>query len=351
MKIATIVGARPQFIKTAPISIKINDSIDLLSEIIIHTGQHFEKNMSNIFFDEMKIPKPKFNLNINQINYGQMIENMVQGIKPILYNENINGVLVYGDTNSTLAGSIAAKQIDIPLFHVEAGLRSNNRSMYEENNRIITDHLSDLLFCPNKNAVNNLAGENLTEGVFFSGDIMLDAYIKFSSFKKSLNQIPINSEFILATIHRRENLISKERLSSIFNNLNKINREKKIIFPLHPHTKKMMKEFKIKSDINFIEPLGYLSMLSLLKNSIMVITDSGGLQKESFFASKKCLVVRKQTEWIELLDNKTNLLTSPKNIYDFYKKLIFQKCDFSTNPYGNGEATSIIIESILKFLK
>jgi len=351
LRIATIIGARPQFIKAAPISIRINNKIDSLSEIIIHTGQHFEKNMSSIFFDEMQIPKPSYNLNINQMEYAQMLESMVEGIKPLLQLEKVNGVLVYGDTNSTLAASIAAKQSDIPLFHVEAGLRSHDRSMFEENNRIITDHLSDLLFCPNKNAVDNLSRENITEGVFFSGDIMLDAYIKYNSLRNKLEQNQINSKFVLATIHRRENIYSKEKLSLIFTNLDKINREIKIILPLHPHTKKMINEFKIKSDIKFVKPLGYLTMLSLLKKSTMVITDSGGLQKESFFAKKKCLVIRKQTEWIELIENKTNLLSSPKNLYNFYKKLLLQECDFSTNPYGNGNAAEIVLQKILKFFK
>ena len=345
MKIATIVGARPQFIKIAPVSKKIRGKSSL-SEIIIHTGQHFDNTMSNIFFDEMNIPKPDYNLNINRLEYGQMLEKMVKKIKPILSKENINAVLVYGDTNSTLAGSISAKNLNIPIFHVEAGLRSFNRSMLEEKNRIITDHLSSLLFCPTENAVKNLLNENLTEGVLHSGDVMFDVYLKFSSNKYSFEKNLNKSKYILCTIHRRENVNSIEKLGAIMNDLNEINEEQKIIMPLHPHTRDKIQEYKIRSNIGFIEPLGYLSMLSLLKKCDMVITDSGGLQKESFFAKKKCIIVRDQTEWTELIDQGTNFLCKPKEIQRTYKKIIKEKCDFSKCLYGNGRASDFIIKSI-----
>ncbi len=346
MNIATIIGARPQFIKAAPISEKINNSHNSVSEIIIHTGQHFEKNMSNIFFDEMNIAEPNYNLEINQMEYGKMIDKMVKKIYPILIKENIHGVLVYGDTNSTLAGSISAKQLNLPIFHVEAGLRSFNRFMLEENNRIITDHLSSLLFCPSENAIKNLLNENLIDGVMLSGDVMYDVYLKFSSLKHNLSLDLKKTKYILATIHRRENINSAEKLSDIFKNLNKINNNRKIIMPLHPHTKKKVKEFKIQSNIKFIEPLGYVSMVSLLNECEMVITDSGGLQKESFFAKKKCLVVREQTEWIELIEQGTNALCSPKKLYEAYTKISKEKCNFSNNFYGNGNASNFILQSI-----
>ncbi len=349
MNIATIIGARPQFIKAALISEKIN-TIDSLSEIIIHTGQHFDKKMSKIFFDEMNIPQPNYNLNINQFNYGQMIERMVEKINPILIEEKIHGVMVYGDTNSTLAGSISAKNLNLPIFHVEAGLRSFNRSMLEENNRIITDHLSSLLFCPSENAVKNLSKENLTDGVMLSGDVMYDVYLKFSSLIDDLRDDIKKTKFILTTIHRRENINSAEKLSTIFNHLNEMNEERKIIMPLHPHTKKKIEEYGIQSDVTFTEPLGYRSMLSLLNECEMVITDSGGLQKEAYFAKKKCLTVRDQTEWIELIEEKTNLLCEPECISDSLNKLINQKCNFSKNLYGNGKASAKIIESIIDFL-
>ena len=210
MKILTIIGARPQFIKASIISSKIKFNYKSLTEVIIHTGQHYEKNMSQIFFDEMDLPEPKYNLGINSIEYGQMIHIMIKKIIPILRDEKADAVLVYGDTNSTLAGSIAAKLSKIPLFHIEAGLRSFDRAMPEENNRIISDHLSTLLFCPTKNSTENLKKENITKNVFLSGDVMLDVFNKFKTRKNSIDIGFSDSEFILSTIHRRENLNSSE---------------------------------------------------------------------------------------------------------------------------------------------
>tara|TARA_Y100000768_G_scaffold521_1_gene409 strand:+ start:47472 stop:48527 length:1056 start_codon:yes stop_codon:yes gene_type:complete len=348
LNIATILGARPQFIKAALVSEKIS-FVDSLCEIIIHTGQHYEHNMSNIFFDEMDIPKPNYNLGINKMEYGKMIEKMVNDIYPILLKEKIDGVLVYGDTNSTLAGSLSAKKLELPIFHVEAGLRSQNRLMLEENNRIITDHLSSLLFCPSENSVKNLFNENLTNGVTISGDVMYDVYLKYSSYKNNLNFDLKKSRYILSTIHRRENINSAEKLSTIFNNLNKINDFQKIIMPLHPHTKKKIEEYKIQSNITFIDPLGYISMLSLLNDCEMVITDSGGLQKESFYAKKKCLIVREQTEWVELINNGINVLCKPEDLRKAYYKILNKECDFSNNFYGDGNASNFIIHSIENF--
>ena len=348
MKIASIIGARPQFIKAAPVSAKINSNSSI-SEVIIHTGQHYEDNMSDIFFEEMHIPKPKYNLNINQMKYGPMVNKMSKEICTLLLKENIDGVLVYGDTNSTLAGSLSAKKLDVPLFHVEAGLRSFDRSMHEENNRIITDHLSSLLFCPSNNAVKNLKEENLKDGLILSGDVMYDVYKKFSSYKGNIFEDYKAPAYILSTIHRRENINRIEKLLAIFESLNKINNKLKIIMPLHPHTKNNMEKYKIKSSINFIEPQGYLSMLSLLKNSEMVITDSGGLQKESYFAKKKCIVVRDKTEWIELIDQGTNIVCKPKNIYEAFSEISKKESNFSKNLYGNGKASTCIVESIIDF--
>ena len=348
MKIASIVGARPQFIKSYSVSEKIQNS-DQLSEIVIHTGQHYDKNMSNIFFDEMEIPLPKYNLNINQMDYCSMIEKMIRAIIPILKEERIQGVLVYGDTNSTLSASIASKNLNIPLFHVESGLRSHDRSMYEENNRIITDHLSALLFCPTKNAVSNLRKEKINEGVLFTGDIMYDAFLKFSNKNNSSFRKPF-SDYILATIHRRENIISSKKLKIIIEHLNKINETCKVIMPLHPHTKKMMEKSNIKTNINLIDPQGYLSMLSFLKNCKFVITDSGGLQKEAFFARKKCIVVRNQTEWSELINEGVSFLSSTKEIYSNYKNILKKnKTSFDSEIYGNGTASEIIVKSIVNF--
>tara|TARA_Y100001958_G_C21240935_1_gene568637 strand:- start:771 stop:1817 length:1047 start_codon:yes stop_codon:yes gene_type:complete len=346
LKIATILGARPQFIKAAPVSEKIS-KCSSLSEIIIHTGQHYDDNMSKVFFKEMNIPSPKFNLSVNQLDYGAMIEKMVNSIVSIFTDEKIDGAIIYGDTNSTLAGCLACKKFDIPIFHIEAGLRSFNRKMHEENNRIISDHLSSLLFCPSKNAMNNLTKEGLRERAVFSGDVMYDSFLMFNSRigirKKKLE----NMDFVLATIHRRENIHSKSVIYDIFKNLDKINEKVNVVMPLHPHTKKRLKEFKIKTKISFIDPLGYLDMLSFLHSSKMVITDSGGLQKESFFAKKKCLVLRREIEWKEI--TKTNMLCRPSKLYERYEKVSIKDYDFSHRPFGDGDASKIILESILTF--
>ena len=350
MKIASIIGARPQFIKSCPVSEKVQSS-NQISEIIIHTGQHYDKNMSNIFFDEMEIPIPKYNLNINQIEYNLMIDKMIRAISPILIEERIQGVLVYGDTNSTLSASIAAKNLKIPLFHVESGLRSYDRSMHEENNRIITDHLSTLLFCPSKNAVDNLYKEKINEGVLLSGDIMYDAFLKFSDKNNNTDGKTPFSDYVLATIHRRENIFSSKKLTIIIEHLDRISETCNVIMPLHPHTKKMLEEYNIKPKINLIDPQGYLSMLSLLKNCKLVITDSGGLQKEAFFAKKKCIVVRKQTEWTELVNEGASSLSDAKHIYNNYKKTLQEnKSSFISKIYGEGNASEIIVKSIVNYL-
>ena len=349
MKIASIIGARPQFIKASPVSAKIN-STSSITEVIIHTGQHYEENMSNIFFDEMHIPKPKYNLNINQMEYGAMVKKMSKEIYALLLKENIDGVLVYGDTTSTLAGSLSAKKLDVPIFHVEAGLRSFDRSMYEENNRMITDHLSSLLFCPTQNAVENLVKENISEGLVFSGDVMYDTFLDFNDENNLVDEKYKNEKYILATIHRRENINSIKKLSSIFKNLEKINKQQKIIMPLHPHTKMKIENFKIKTKITFIEPLGYKSMLSMLNKSEMIITDSGGLQKEAYFAKKKCIIVRDNSEWNEIIASGSNILSSPDNILNSFNDLKLNEFKFTENYYGNGNASEIIIKSILDFL-
>ena len=346
MKIASIIGARPQFIKSSPISDKLN-SHQNLTEVVIHTGQHYDESMSKIFFEELGMPSPLYNLNINRMNYSLMIDKMFAQIKKILIQEKIDAVLVYGDTNSTLAGSLAASEVCLPIFHVEAGLRSFNRNMPEEKNRVITDHISSLLFCPSKNAVKNLKKENINRGVILSGDVMYDAFLKFS--QKAKKYVKHDYKYILATIHRRENIESKERLSEIFENLDLINLETKIIMPLHPHTEKKIKEYKIKSKIKFIKPKGYLSLLALLKNCESVITDSGGLQKETYFAKKICIIVRPQTEWVELLKKGVNMLSEPSDLYQNYIMASTKKNKFNEDVYGNGDASAIIVKSISNF--
>ncbi len=350
MKILTIFGARPQFIKSCLISNQIINS-NCLTEIIVHTGQHFEHNMSDIFFREMALPNPHYNLGINQMERKPMIIKMIDKLNPILISENPDGVLVYGDTNSTLAGSLAAEKLKIPIFHVESGLRSYNKSMPEELNRVKTDQLSSLLFCPTKNSINNLVKERIIEGVILSGDVMYDIFRKFSKKTKNFHDIKgrIESDYVVATIHRQENTDNEEKLRSIFSNLDMIHDKIKVVLPLHPRTKGQLNKFNIKTDIECIEPLGYLSMLSLIKSAEMVITDSGGLQKEAFFAKKKCITVRKETEWTELIDIDVNYLSNPKDLFKDFENMRKNKCNFSNELYGSGNASKIILDSIIKY--
>jgi UDP-GlcNAc3NAcA epimerase len=321
---------------------------DSLSEVIIHTGQHFDHNMSDIFFNEMGLPKPDYNLNINQMSHGQMTAKMMEKIEPILMDEKPNGVLVYGDTNSTLAGSLTGAKLNMPVFHVEAGLRSYNRGMPEEINRVLTDHLSSLLFCPTENAVNNLVKEGIQKGVENCGDVMVDAFLKYS--RRSKNESPkVDSPYVLATIHRPENTDNKKNLISIFQELDKINEKIRVVLPLHPRTKGQLQKFGIQTKIQWVEPVGYLSMLSLLNSAEMVITDSGGLQKEAFFAEKKCITVRGETEWTELIDIGVNRLSAPSELYDAFESMNATKYDFSKKLYGNGNAGKIIVDSMVEY--
>ena len=347
MKLITIIGARPQFIKSALISNEIKHNKNL-SEIIIHTGQHYDVNMSKVFFDQLSIPKPSYNLNINQKKHGEMVGEMLIELERILIKEKPKGVLVYGDTNSTLAGSLAASKLNIPLFHVESGLRSNNKSMPEEINRIITDQISNLLFCPTKDSVKQLSEEGIQKGVIFSGDVMFDLFLKTINKLDKINSDP----FVFATIHRPENTDNPTILNSIIKGIEKISKDKKVIFPLHPSTSKKIKDYKIKSTLNFISPLDYFQTIEYLISADLVITDSGGLQKEAFFAKTKCITIRKETEWKELIKADVNLLCnkSKDDIWEQYQLINEKKCDFSLQLFGNGKAAKIIVKNIQEYL-
>ena len=344
MKIVTILGARPQFIKASVVSDKISE-IENLTEVIIHTGQHFDKKMSNIFFDELAIPKPKYHLNTNQMNHGEMTGRMLSEIERILVVEEPDGVLVYGDTNSTLAGSLAAAKLNIPVFHVESGLRSFNRAMPEEINRIVTDHISSQLFCPTQNASNGLKVEGIKEGVIFSGDVMYDLFCKSNNLTKDFKN-PI----VLATIHRPANTDNPNALKAIINGLEEINKKIKVVFPVHPRTEKKIQEFGLQPKINMVSPLSYKEILHHLSFAEMVITDSGGLQKEAYFAKTKCITVRSETEWTELIDIGVNRLSAPSELYDAFESMRAKKCDFSPQLYGDGNAGRIIVDSIVEFI-
>jgi len=355
MKIITIIGARPQFIKAAAVSREIAKHKDI-KEIIVHTGQHFDENMSKIFFDQMHIPKPDYNLEINSLTHGAMTGRMIEKIEEVLLIEKPDWVIIYGDTNSTIAGSLAAKKLHIKVAHIEAGLRSFNRNMPEEINRILTDKISDILFCPTDTAVKNLQfegiGKNSLAKIIKCGDVMQDAAIFYSDIAKK-PEIDIPKTFILATIHRAENTDSPDRLSSIFKALNTISNEIPIIVPLHPRTKKIIANslhILQNSRLHLIDPVGYLEMIYLLQHCSLVMTDSGGLQKEAFFFKKPCVTLRDETEWVELVENGYNEIVGAKehDIIFGYKKMIQIKLDYDKDLYGKGKASQKIISELLK---
>jgi len=350
MKIVTILGARPQFIKAGSVSREIAKH-EKIQEIIVHTGQHYDANMSDIFFDEMKIPKPDYYLDINGLGHGAMTGQMLEKIEEVIIKENPDWVMVYGDTNSTLAGALAASKLHIKVAHIEAGLRSFNMKMPEEINRILTDRVSDILFCPTQTAIDNLNNEgfdNFDCKIVNSGDVMQDGAL----FYKSLAKKPdfcIDDNYMLSTIHRAENTDDIIRLTSIIQALNKINEDKQVIVPLHPRTRKIIKERNISVEFTVIEPVGYLEMVWLIGNCDLVMTDSGGLQKEAFFFKKPCITLRDETEWVELIENGFNVLVgaNKEKILDMYKNFVFSD-DFNVDLYGSGRASYCIVQELLK---
>ncbi len=354
MKIITIVGARPQFIKAAALSREIAAQ-DGLQEVIVHTGQHYDANMSDVFFRQMEIPKPHYNLHVNGLNHGAMTGQMLEKIEAVLLAEKPDMVLVYGDTNSTLAGALAAKKLHIKVAHVEAGLRSYNMNMPEEINRILTDRISDILFCPTAGAIENLrneAFESFDVQIVKSGDIMQDAALYYAS-KARKPDIELPGKYILATLHRAENTDEPSRLRAIFEAFGVIAETTPLVLPLHPRTAKIVKKLKINTDnIKMIEPVGYFEILYLLKHSLMVMTDSGGMQKEAFFFSKACMTMRDETEWVELVEHNFNVLVGADKdkIVNTYRNHRFNE-DYGVDLYGNGKAAKIIIETLIKNLK
>lgn len=352
MKIVTIIGARPQFIKAASLSREIN-KFNGVEEVVVHTGQHFDSNMSDVFFNEMQIPKPKYNLEINNLGHGAMTGRMLEKIEEVLNIEKPDWLLVYGDTNSTLAGALAAKKLHIKVAHIEAGLRSFNMKMPEEVNRILADRVSDLLFCPTDEAVNNLKLEgydNFESKVKNVGDIMYDSAIFYINLLEG-KHTKIKGEYILATIHRAENTDNQLKLFNIFKALDQLNETHKVVIPLHPRTKKYLDQYNIKTSITLLDPVGYLDMISLIKNAMAVITDSGGLQKEAYFFKKRCFTLRDQTEWVELIKAGCNQLISVDNddIVDVILESINETPDFSKLIYGDGTTSKKIINCLMYF--
>ena len=357
MDIITIVGARPQFVKAATVSRAIQKyntrHENSISEKIIHTGQHYDANMSDIFFNEMDIPRPLFTLGIGGGSHGSMTGRQLEKIEEILLEEKPDYVLVYGDTNSTLAGALAAKKIHIPVIHVESGLRSFNMQMPEEINRILTDQISNILFCPTESAVNNLMNEGFSDKnchIYNVGDVMFDAAMYYSS--KSVKPAPMNikeDNFALATIHRAENTDNFDNLKNIVEALNEINKNMPVICPLHPRTRKILSKNKLASNFKIIDPIGYFEMIWLLQNCSIVLTDSGGLQKEAYFFHKPCVTLREQTEWIELVEIKANKLAGSDYtmIVTHTDDLLKARINFQEKLYGSANAAEIIIDEII----
>lgn len=349
IRILTIVGARPQFIKAASLSrqIRLNGHFE---EIMVHTGQHYDHNMSDVFFNQMQIPAPKYKLGINSARHGDMTGRMLIEIEKAMLKESPDIVLVYGDTNSTLAGAISAAKLQIPVAHVEAGLRSFNNNMPEEINRILTDRVSKYLFCPTEKALDNLRNEGydgfpvVMENV---GDIMYETALLLNEFVDQNATLNLKHDlFILATIHRQENTNDPERLRKIIEALNDVNRSIPVIAPLHPRTHKILRNLKLHPEFQLIEPVGYFDMLRLLNRCQMVITDSGGLQKEAYFFSKHCITLRDETEWVELIDLGVNTLvgTDKKMILGAVDQALKNKVHFDTAVYGSGDTSRRILD-------
>lgn len=344
VRIVTVVGARPQFIKAAAVSRAIR-SRSGVQEILVHTGQHFDQNMSDIFFDELGIDRPAHSLGIGGGKHGEMTGRMLAAIETVLLSEKPDAVLVYGDTNSTLAGALAAAKLHIPIAHVEAGLRSFNRAMPEEINRVLTDHLSDLLLCPTRQAVTNLTAEGITSGVVAVGDVMHDAtlYAREQALTHStiLSRLGLEDrEFALCTLHRAENTDDLEQFRRVMAFVEAQSDTQLVVFPIHPRTRGVYERLGVKSDrIMTIDPVGYFDLNQLLAGCSLVLTDSGGLQKEAYFHRKPCITLRDETEWVETIEAGWNRLWQEDN----WKS---PRSDISD--YGDGDAAGKVVDLLVE---
>ena len=380
IKIVTIIGARPQIIKAAALSRAIKNKYSgQIKEIIVHTGQHYDANMSQVFFDELSIPMPDHNLNVGSGGHGTMTATMITGIEEILIKEKPNGIVLYGDTNSTLAGALAAIKIHVPIIHIEAGLRSYNKAMPEEVNRIMCDHVSSFLFSPTKTGVTNLIKEGFNvrnippfnannPKVYHCGDVMYDNSLYFSEVAESkttiLDKLKLKkNNFILATIHRNNNTDEPKRLNALFKALNDISKEHNldVVLPLHPRTAKLLEtnlakelyeDVKANAQFKITEPASFLEMVVLEKNCKLVMTDSGGVQKEAFYFEKTCVILRPETEWVELVENDVAIVAdaNEEKIKKAFEVLSTKKDLKFPKLYGDGNAAEFICGEIIKYL-
>lgn len=368
MKLVTIVGARPQFVKAAVVSreiAKFSNNTDMpFLEIMIHTGQHYDANMSDIFFQEMDIPQPHYHLNVGGGTHGMATGRMLERIEESLLENRPDAVLVYGDTNSTLAGALAAAKLHIPVAHVEAGLRSFNMLMPEEVNRVLTDHVSKMLFCPTDVAISNLANEGITQSrakdisVLNVGDVMYDALLYYKDKAKPSRKLiellkGLHCGFYLATVHRAENTDDLGKLRNIMMALDQISKTIPVILPIHPRTSKILKSSSMEfSNIRFIDPVGYFDMIALLSACSGVFTDSGGLQKEAYWMSKYCVTLREETEWVELIEAKYNLLAGADfgSIMAAEESIKGKTLKDTPGFYGDGHAGEKIVAHLVESL-
>lgn len=378
LKIVTIIGARPQIIKAAALSRAIKKGFaDKIKEVIVHTGQHYDESMSQVFFDELGIPQPDYNLNSGSGSHGRQTALMIEGIEEVLLKEKPACIVLYGDTNSTLAGAVAASKLHVPVVHIEAGLRSFNKAMPEEINRIMCDHVSTLLFSPTKSGVDNLAREGFQTGneppysidnpkIYHCGDVMYDNSLYFSELadrKETLSKYKLErNSFILTTIHRNGNTDNAERMRAIFSALVRIASSETIVLPLHPRTGKLLEKQlgpelygKVSANRNMllIPPVSFLEMIALEKNTKMIITDSGGVQKEAFFFRKPCIILRPETEWIELVKIGAAIIAdaSEQDIFNAYQEFSKKSSIVYEPLYGDGKAAEFICGEILKNIK
>lgn len=350
MKIVSIVGARPQFIKCSVLSREIRKNH---REIMIHTGQHYDYEMSKVFFHELKIPEPDYHLNVGSGTHAYQVGEMLMRIEPVLIEEKPEWVIVYGDTNSTLAGALAAAKLQIRLGHVEAGLRSYDKSMPEEINRVLTDHCSDSLFCPTQTAIDNLKKEGIVRNVYLTGDVMLDALLytrEIAEESEILEQLDLRSkEYLVATIHRQSNVDNENNLRAIVDALCRI--DETVVFPVHPGTEKALKQYglyhKLEGQVRIVKPLGYIEFIKLLNHAKKVLTDSGGVQKEAYLLKVPCITLRDNTEWVETVKDGWNVLAGVDT-----EKIVSTVCGFEpslethTESFGTGNAGKRIMEII-----
>jgi UDP-GlcNAc3NAcA epimerase len=363
MKIITIVGARPQFVKAAMISKAILENTEKIKidEILVHTGQHYDENMSQIFFEQMGIPLPKYNLEIGSGLHGATTGKMLEGVEKILIKEKADLALVYGDTNSTLAGALAASKLHIPVAHVEAGLRSFNKKMPEEINRVLTDNISSLLLCPTTSALENLAHESITHGVHHVGDVMYDAALAFSELAETKSTILAylglhSKSYFLATVHRAENTGCPQRLVSIFEAFAEIaTLDSPLVLPLHPRTAACIERQGLGTliasnpHVRLVDPVSFLDMVMLEKHANLILTDSGGVQKEAYFHGVPCITLRDETEWVETVEAGWNTIASAdKNQILSAVSICHNKLKSTIDQYGKGHAAEMIVELLLR---